>query len=78
MERIGPMVLLVREAPHSQALAGLAEVNGLIDRALRRLAPVTIANPAKVAANIADHYADIRSLILIAHRVHLCITVAIA
>ena len=67
MEPIGPMVLLVREAPHGQALAGLAEVNGLRDRALRHLAPVTVANPAKITAEVADHHPDIRAFILVAH-----------
>jgi hypothetical protein len=78
MEPIGPMVLLVCEAPHSQALAGLAEVNRLLDRALLRRAPVTVANPAKVAAEVADHHPDIRAFILVAHPVHLCISVSTA
>jgi hypothetical protein len=78
MERIGSMILLVREAPHGQAPAGLAEVNGLLDGALRHLAPVTVTNPAKVTAEVTDHHLNIRTFILIAHRVHLCITLSTA
>src|SRR5689334_10014644 len=78
MQLIRPMILLVREAPHGQALTGLAEVNGLLDRALRRLAPVTVANPAKIATQVAHHYLDIRAFILVTHTVHLCISVSTA
>jgi hypothetical protein len=78
MQLVGPMVLLVRAAPHGQALAWPAEMHGLFGRALLRHAPMTIANPAKVAAEVADHHLNIRAFILIAHSVHLCTSVSTA
>ena len=62
MKCIRPMILLVREAPHSLLLARSAEVQVLLGRALRHLAPMTIADPAKLATEVANHYLDIRAL----------------
>ena len=53
-------------------------MNWLLTRTLRHRAPTTVAHPAEIAADITNHYADIRALILIAHSVHLCITVLAA
>jgi hypothetical protein len=74
MEDVGQVILLVRGAPHGHTLADPAQVDRLLAGALRHFAPVPVANPAKIAADIADHHLHIRTLKLIAHRVHLCIT----
>ena len=70
VEGIGQMILLVRRAPHGHALADPAEVNGPLACALRHLAPVTIADPAEVVAEVADDHLYIRAFICVAHRVH--------
>jgi hypothetical protein len=74
MKHIGQMILLVRGAPHSYAPACLAEVDRLIASGLRHFVPVAVADPAKVLTDIADNHTDIRSLELITHYIHLCIT----
>jgi len=53
-------------------------VNRLLAGAFGHLAPMTVAHPAEIAADITNHYADIGTLVLIAHSVHLCITVLAA
>jgi hypothetical protein len=67
MEGLGQMILLVRRAPYGHTLADLAEMNRLFAGALRHLAPMTIADPAKVAAEIASDHLDIRAFIFVAH-----------
>ena len=74
MQRLGQVILLVRGAPQRHILARLAKMNWLLSRALGHLAPMAVAHPAELAADIADHHADIRAFILIAHSVRLCIT----
>ena len=65
----------MRAAPQRHTLALFAQMNWLLTRTLGHRAPTTVANPTEIAADITNHYADIRALILIAHSVHLCITV---
>ena len=78
MKHIRQVKLLMRGAPQRHILARLAKMNWLVSRTLGHLAPMTVAHPAEIAADIADHHADIRALVLIAHSVHLCITVLAA
>jgi hypothetical protein len=70
MEGVGQMILLVRKAPHGHTLADLAEVDRLLACTLRHLAPMAVADPAEVAAEVADDHLDIRAFIFVAHRVH--------
>jgi hypothetical protein len=72
VENIGPMILLVRRAPYSHALAGPAEMCRLTADAMRHLAPVAIIDPAKVAAEIAGHDVVAAGPCLIAHRILPC------
>jgi hypothetical protein len=78
MQRLGQMILLMRAAPQRQTLARFAQMNWLVTRTLGHRAPTTVAHPAEIAADIADHHAGIRALVLIAHSVRLCITLLAA
>ena len=78
MKYMGQMILLMRAAPQRHTLARFAQVNWLLTCTLGHRAPTIVAHPAEIAADITNHYADIRALILIAHSVHLCITVLAA
>jgi len=78
MQRIGQMILLMRGTPQRHAPAHFAQMNWLFTRTLGHRAPAIVAHPAEIVANIADHHADIRTLVLKAHSVHLCITVLAA
>ena len=75
MKRLGQMILLMCGAPQRHILARLAKMNWLVSRTLGHLAPMTVAHPAEIATDITDYHGDIRALELIAHCVHLCITV---
>jgi hypothetical protein len=78
MESIGQMIGLVRRAPYALVLAGAAEMCGLIANSVRHLAPIAIADPAKIAAQVACHNLYAARSHLVAHRVHPCNTSAIA
>jgi len=78
MKHMGQMILLMRVAPQRHTLARFAQMNWLLTRAPGHRAPPTVAHPAELTADIAYYYADIRALVLIAHSVHLCITVLAA
>jgi len=78
MKYMGQMILLMRAAPQRHTLARFAQMNWLLTCTLGHRAPTIVAHPAEIAADITNHYADIRALVLIAHSVHLCITVFVA
>jgi hypothetical protein len=74
MQRLAQVILLMRATPQRFTLARFAQMNWLLTRTLGHRAPTTVAYPAEIAADIADHHAGIRALVLIAHSVRLCIT----
>jgi hypothetical protein len=78
MQRFRQTILLVCRTPQRHTPACSAQVNWLLFRTLRHLAPVRIAHPAEIVTDIADYYANIPTLVLIAHSVHLCSTVLAA